>query len=226
MDPFLGAVGGAIGVALWILLLVITLGEYRFSHILRYPLVLTFVFAYPTWDFLINENRNLYSQLLLPALISTFLIYMIRSDEKNNGNMSERRRKKEFSKRMVEYLQPSIKLAIEEDKETTKETLSSDLYYGYIVGYITQQLRRVGYKEGEFDFKVIYDVMKRLSNRHIAEGHRFVVEAFFNENHQYLGRDAKKFEDGYSVGEYDARNLSQENLKNILLDKKLHYRIR
>jgi hypothetical protein len=226
MAPFLGAIGGAIGLALWILLLLITLGKYRFSHILRYPLVFTFVFAYPTWDFLVNENKDFYSQLLLPALIFTFLIYIIRSDEKNNDNMSERRKKKEFSKRMVEYLQPTIKLAIEEDKETTKETLTSDLYYGYIVGYITQQLGRVGYKEGEFDFKVIYDVMKRLSNRHIAEAHRFAVEAFFNENHQYLGRDAKKFEDGFSIGEYDAKNFSQENLKNILLGRKLHYEIR
>lgn len=226
MDPFLGAIGGAIGLALWFFLIVIIAGEYRFVHILRYPLLFIFVFAYPTWDFFDSEKENLFEQFSLPALYFIFLIYIIRSDEKNNGKMSERRKKKEFSKRMVEYLQPTIKLAIEEDKETTKETLSSDLYYGYIVGYITQQLRRVEYKEGEFDFKVIYDVLKRLSNRHVAEAHRFAVEAFFNEHHQYLGRDAKKFEDGLNIGEYDARNLSEENLKNILLDKKLHYRIR
>jgi hypothetical protein len=226
MDPFVGAIGGAIGLALWFFLIVITEGQYRFVHILRYPLLFIFVFAYPTWDFFDSDKENLFEQFFRPVLYFIFLIYIARSIDKNNGNMSERRKKKEFSKRMVEYLQPTIKSAIEEHKETTDKTLSSDLYYGYIVGYITQQLRRVGYKESEFDFKVIYDVLKRLSNRHVAEAHRFALEAFYNEHQQYLGRDAKKFEDGFNVGEYDARNLSQENLKNILLDKKLHYRIR
>ena len=210
---------------LFIVFMFIAYERYWMSHILRYPLITAFVFAYPTWDFAFNNNGNVISHLILPSIISIGLIFLVRSDERNNSNISERRKKKKTAKRIAGYLQPTIQSAIREDTEKTKDTLSSDLYYGYILGYVTQQLRRDGYEDGEFDFKIVFNVIKNLSNRRVAEAHRSTIEAFFDNRHHLLGRDVKEFEDGFKVGEYDANNISTENLRNILLAKKLRYKL-
>lgn len=143
-----------------------------------------------------------------------------------NGRLSRKGKKKLLAKKIADTLRPTIQSAIKKAKETSKDTLSSDLYYGYIVGFITQILREEGYAEGSFDFKIIFYTMEKLSNRHVAEAHRFAVEAFLNDNYHNLGRNVKAFEYGFKAGEHEAEFKRLDNLRNIILGKKLHYKIR
>lgn len=134
--------------------------------------------------------------------------------------------KKKLAKMIAMTLQPTIQSAIRENAEASKETLNSDLYYGYIVGFVTQILKEEGYAEGDYDFKIIFYTMEKLSNRKVAEAHRFAVEAFLNDDHHHLGRNLKAFENGFKAGEHEAESKRLDNLRNIILGKKLHYKMK
>lgn len=165
----------------------------------------------------LNEPINGYqiAGTLLVASLTSFY----------NGRLSQKAKKKLLAKKIADTPQPTIQSAIQENTEVSKDTLSSDPYYGYIVGFITQILREEGYAEVSFDFKIIFYTMKNLSNRHVAEAHRFAVEAFLNDNYHNLGRNVKAFEYGFKAGEHEGASKCLDNLRNIILGKKLHYKI-
>lgn len=143
-----------------------------------------------------------------------------------SGRRDQKGDKKKLAKMIAMTLQPTIQSTIQENAETSQDTLSSDLYYGYIVGFVTQILKEEGYAENSFDFKIIFYTMEKLSNRHVAEAHRLAVEAFLNDNYDNLGRNVKAFEYGFKAGEHEAEFKRLDNLRNIILGKKLHYKIR
>lgn len=142
-----------------------------------------------------------------------------------NGRVSEKEKKKKLVKQIVRTIQPTIKLAISENKKISEDTLSSDLYYGYIVGFVAQIQRDAGFEDGGLDIEPVFGVMKKLSNRRVAETHKIAVHAFFYGNHHLIGRSIKAFEDGCKVGEYDAKNKQLDNLRNIISGRKLHYKM-